>query len=93
MTTRLSDTSPEAEQILLRLLRQTPIWRKLEMMSQLNEAARMLTLSGLREQYPQATETELRRRLASLLLGSKLAEQVYGPLTTNVTMPETPHAT
>lgn len=40
----------------------------------------MLALAGLRAQYPQATEAELRRRLASLLLGEELARRVYGDL-------------
>jgi hypothetical protein len=77
----LSDTRPEAEQVHLRLLRQAPSWRKLEMLGQLNQAARTLALSGLRQRYPQATPEELRRRLADLLLGPALAAQVYGPLT------------
>jgi hypothetical protein len=76
----LSDTQPEAEQYLLERLRQTPVWRKLEMMGQLNETARNLALEGLREQYPEASDAELRRRLAERLLGPELARQVYGPL-------------
>jgi hypothetical protein len=40
----------------------------------------MLALTGLRAQYPQAAEAELRRRLAGLLLGEELARKVYGDL-------------
>ncbi len=75
-----SDTRPEAERVLIELLRQAPPHRKLEMVAQMNETVRTLALSGLRQRYPQATPEELRRRLADLLLGPELAEKVYGPL-------------
>jgi hypothetical protein len=74
------DTQPEVEQVLLQLLRQASPWRKLEMLGQMNETARTLAMSGLRQRYPEAISKELRRRLADLLLGSILAKQVYGPL-------------
>lgn len=80
MSTLFPDTRPEAEQMLFELLRQAPSWRKLEMLAQLNQAAQTLALSGLRQRHPKATPQELRRRLADLLLGRTLAEQVYGPL-------------
>jgi hypothetical protein len=74
------DTRPEAEAALIKLLRQAPPWRKLHMVGQLNQTVRTLALSGLRQRHPQATDQELRRRLADLLLGPDLAAQVYGPL-------------
>ena len=74
------DTRPEAEAVLIGLLRQAPPWRKLIMVGQLNQAVRTLALSGLRIRHPEATSQELRRRLADLLLGPDLAAQVYGPL-------------
>jgi hypothetical protein len=40
---------------------------------------RILSLSCLRDRFPTAGPEELRRRLATLLLGSKLATKVYGP--------------
>ncbi len=43
-------------------------------------AARTLALMGLRSRYPHASETELRRRLADLLLGEELARKVYGEM-------------
>jgi hypothetical protein len=73
------DTRPEAETVLIELLRQAPPWRKLAMVGQLNQAVRTLALSGLRTRHPEATPQELRRRLADLLLGPDLAAQVYGP--------------
>ena len=75
-----SDTRPEAEAVLIGMLRQAPPWRKLRMVGQLNQTVRTLALSGLRQRYPDATPQELRRRLADLLLGPDLAALVYGPL-------------
>ena len=80
MSTLFSDTRPEAEQVQINLLRQAPPWRKLEMLGQLNQAARTLALSGLLRRHPLASPQELRRRLADLLLGPALAYRVYGPL-------------
>lgn len=48
MTTHLSDTSPEAEAVLIGLLREMPPWRKLDMLGELKDAARTLALSGLK---------------------------------------------
>jgi hypothetical protein len=74
------DTSPEAEAVLFKLWRETPAWRKLEMMEGLNRTARQLALMGLRQRFPDASPEELRRRLASIILGEELAQRVYGPL-------------
>ncbi len=73
------DTRPEAEAVLIGLLRQAPPWRKLAMVDQLNQAVRTLALSGPRTRYSDDTPQELHRRLADLLLGPDLAAQVYGP--------------
>jgi predicted component of type VI protein secretion system len=83
MTALYSDTHPKMEALQIRLWRQASPTRKMNILAQLNTSARMLALTGLRSQYPQATETELRRRLADLLLGEELACKVFG---------ETPHA-
>ncbi len=87
-----SDTSPATEKVLVDLLRRATISRKLEMMSQLNAMAKSLVLSNLRQQYPNAKESELRRRLADRVLGSELATTVYGSLTAVAKTPETTRA-
>lgn len=74
-----SDTRPEAEAELIRLLRQTPPWRKLEIVAQLNQTVRTLILSGLHQRHPEISPQEERRKLADRLLGSDTATQVYGP--------------
>ncbi len=74
------DSSPEVEAIQFRFFREAPAWRKLQMVAELNHAARELALSGIRQRYPDATAEEQRRHLADLLLGPELAAKVYGPL-------------
>lgn len=78
-----SDTHPKMEALQIQLLRQASPTQKMKMLAQLNASARLLALSGLRAQYPQAAEAELQRKLADLLLGAELAHKVFGA---------TPHA-
>ena len=80
MSALFPDTHPEAEAILIDLLRKAPSWRKLEMVGQLNEAVKTMMLIGLRERYPEDSPARLHRRMADLLLGPELAARVYGPL-------------
>jgi hypothetical protein len=78
MTTLYDDTHPQMEALQIRLWRQASPIQKMNMVAQLNAAARTLALTGLRAQYPQASEAELRRKLATLLLGEELARKLYG---------------
>lgn len=78
MTRLFSDTHPKVEALQIQLWRQASPTQKMNMLAQLNAAARMLALTGLRARYPHASEAELRRKLASLLLGEDLASKVYG---------------
>lgn len=80
MAALFSDTHPKIEALQIQLWRRASPTRKMNMLAQLNASARMLALAGLRAQYPQASEAELRRRLAGLLLGEELARKVYGDL-------------
>ena len=73
MTQVFPDTPPETERVLFTMLHDTPPWRKLEMVAQLNQAGRELALAGLRTRFPTATQNELHRRLAAVLLGDDLA--------------------
>jgi hypothetical protein len=80
MRTQSPDTSPEAEKVLMELLRRAPAWRKLQMVEDTNHSVRDLLLAGLRERFPQDPPAALRRRLADLWLGPELAAAAYGPL-------------
>ena len=75
-----SDTHPKMEALQIQLLRQVSPARKMEMLAQLNASAHTLALHGLHLRYPQASEAELRRRLAGFLLGEELARKVYGEI-------------
>ena len=68
------------EALQIRLWRQASPTRKMHMLAQLNASARLVALAGLRSRHPTATETELRRRLADLVLGEELARKVYGEI-------------
>ena len=80
MSVLYSDTHPKMEALQIQLWRQASPTRKMNMVAQLNTSARLLALTGLRSQYPQASEAELRFKLACLLLGEQAARKVYGDL-------------
>jgi hypothetical protein len=80
MRTLAEDTSPEAERILVDLLRRASPARKFEMIVSANCAARELALCGLRMQFPHHSPAQLRRRLAGRWLGEELAAKAFGPL-------------
>lgn len=74
----LEDTAPEAERVLIELARATPVWRKFEQVAETTETCRAFAMVGLRKRYPHATEKELRRRLAALVLDRETVIRVYG---------------
>lgn len=78
MSVLSSDTHPKMEALQIQLWRQASPTRKMHMLAQLNASAHLLALTGLRSRYPNASETELRRKLADLILGKDLARKVYG---------------
>ena len=79
MRTQSPDTSPEAERVLLDLLRQAPAWRKLRVVEDTNRSVRDLLITGLRHRFPKDPPAVLRRRLADLWLGPELSAAAYGP--------------
>ena len=80
MTALYSDTHPKMEALQIQLWRQASPTQKMNALAQLNASARLLALTGLRARYPQATEAELHRKLADLVLGEELARKVFGEL-------------
>ena len=80
MSALFSDTHPNMEALQIQLWRQASPTRKMQMLAQLNTSAQILALTGLRARFPDATEQELRRRLADLILGDTLARKVYGEI-------------
>jgi len=65
---QLTDTDPEAERMLVEMLRRAPVWKRAEQLAGLIHARRVLILADLRRRYPRADADELRKRLASRLL-------------------------
>ncbi len=78
MGTLYSDTDPKMEALQIQLWRQASPTQKMNIVAQLNAAVRLLAMSGLRAQFPNASESELHYRLAVLYLGEELAQKVYG---------------
>lgn len=77
MSTLLSDTHPKMARLQIELLRQLPPWRKFQMAGNMYSTMKNLALVGLRERNPIATEEEIQRKLADLLLGPELAAWLY----------------
>ena len=78
MTALFPNTHPRMETLQIQLWQRASPTQKMNMLAQLNASARMLALTGLRQRFPQASEAELRRKRADLLLGEDLARKVYG---------------
>lgn len=78
MKTVLPDTSADAEEVLVTLLRRAPVWKRLKMVGDLNQSLRALATADLRRCYPEATEKELKRRLAARLLHREEVIAAYG---------------
>lgn len=80
MTALYSDTHPKMEALQIQLWRQASPTQKMNMLAQLNASARTLALAGLRSRFPNASEDELRYKMAVLLLGEDLAVKAYGDI-------------
>ncbi len=78
MTAHLSDTSPEAEQVLIERLRQLSPGQRLRQVFALNAMVKHFSLAGLKGRYPHASPEELQRRLVALRLEPQTVRRVYG---------------
>jgi hypothetical protein len=78
MKTVLSNTSTDAEEVLVGLLRTAPVWKRLKMLEDLNESLRALAIADLRRRYPGANQEELKKRLAVRLLKREEVIAAYG---------------
>jgi hypothetical protein len=75
--TQSSDTSPEAERILIEAYRRMPPWEKVRRVSEMTRACVELALAGIRARHPGATEQEVRLRLAALRLDRETMVRVF----------------
>lgn len=76
----VEDTHASIDELQMRILRQIPPWRKIELVFELSDTVSTLALLGITHRFPGIGEQELRRRYADLALGNKLAKKVYGPM-------------
>ena len=77
MSALYSDTHPKMEALQIELIRRMPAWKKISIVDDLNAAAKMLAISGIKQRHPDATPEQIRRMLAELMLGAELARKVY----------------
>ena len=78
MTSLSTDTTPEAEAVLIDLLRTMPVWRRLQMVDQMHQTLRLLAMADLRRSYPDADEEEIQRRLPARILSRAEVIAAYG---------------
>lgn len=71
------DTSPAAERLQVELWRRMSPIDKARTVSALTRATQELSLAGIRQRYPHASEREWFVRLAVLTLGRRLTARVY----------------
>ncbi len=64
--------------MLVTLLRSAPVWKRLKMVGDLNQSLHALATADLRRCYPEATDKELKRRLAARLLDREDVIAAYG---------------
>lgn len=72
------DTSPQAEAVLLDILRRMPPWRKLQLVEESCRATMTVTAAGIRARHPDASEDVVQYCLRVAMLGESLADAVYG---------------
>lgn len=75
----LNDTSEAAAGVQIELLRAMPASRKVALVEDANRTSRRLAMAGIALRFPDATHEERVRLLMDIVLGTELAERVYGP--------------
>jgi hypothetical protein len=76
----MNDTSPQADEVRLRLFRAMSPERKLSTALSWSTALREMIRAKIKVECSGATEAQQRRLLADRWLGPELAAKVYGPL-------------
>ena len=75
---RPADTSERADEVQFEILRRMTVQQRAELFTQMTLAVQELAMAGLRRQYPNATDDELRLRLAARRLGNDVVRKVWG---------------
>jgi hypothetical protein len=77
-TTQSADISVDMERRWFERLRAMEPWDKLRMVGEMWRASQELALAGMRTRYPQASERELRLRLAATRLDRETMLRAFG---------------
>jgi hypothetical protein len=72
------DTDEATERKLIELTRRLPDEKKLWLIFDQIEMGRQLSMGGLKRRYPQASQEELKKRFAALVLDRETVMKVYG---------------
>lgn len=75
---QLDDTTPDAREKQLELLRAMSPSQRAEIMTGLTFATQRLAFLGMRERYPDASDDEIWLRLAAQRLGPDIVRRIYG---------------
>ena len=73
-----NDTAAQTERAYLRLLRESPPWRKAAMVDSLTRACHELGAAGVRMRHPGAAEREITMRVAALWLDRETMVRAFG---------------
>ena len=73
-----TDTSPDAERVLVEGYRRMGPGAKLTRVRELTQGVQQMALARLRSEHPTADELELRLRLASLWIDPQIMKDVFG---------------
>lgn len=75
---RISDTTPDAREFQYDLYRRMSPARKIELVFDAYRTGQLLSMAGIRTQYPDANEKEVWHIWAKRHLGEDLYKKVYG---------------
>lgn len=70
------DTQPEIDKFMMQAFRQMPAWKKAHLTNEATKGIQQWAIIGIRNQYPNASLSEIRFHLAVRWLGEELA-RVY----------------
>ena len=74
-----SDTVEAVDRAMFDGIRKMTPLQRLQIASRASRALHRLSVAGLRQRYPDASEEELFRRAGALRLGREFVLKVYGP--------------
>ena len=72
------DTHPEIERLMIDGMRQMPAWKKVQMIWALRAGIESVILQEVKQRHPEASERELRLRVASRSLPADLMLKAFG---------------